>query len=78
LFCLKVGNVIVVPVITRCECLEEVVCLRVSTGTLEDERPAGLLITKSGVGPEVPFLKPSGTVSGFRKAGDRRSMSISG
>ena len=77
MFCLEIGSVIIVPVVARCEFLEEIVFLEVSTDT-QDLRTSDLLITKSGVGPEVPLAKPAGIVSGFRKAGDNRSMSISG
>ena len=36
LFCFEVGNVIVVPIISRCEFLKEVVCSRVSFFVLQD------------------------------------------
>jgi hypothetical protein len=77
LFRFEIGDVIVVPIIARCECLEKVVYVGFSI-SLQDSTTIDLLITKSGVGPEVPLAKPAGIVSGFRKAGDRRSISISG
>jgi hypothetical protein len=76
LLCLEICDVVVVPIIARCERLEEVVCCVLAWPFKYDS--TDILMTKSGVGPAVPFAKPSGTVSGFRKAGDSKPMSISG